>query len=154
MKFWVHCPLELYKNTIWKFLKFSSELALSLFLTHCFFLIVQVLLFMQGLAFPYKSAHPWLAVYVNDKSSEKLIGGSVCKFQWWNSSTGKFYFGGGQGRGGEATSLSLGLPIRLWRVLLWGLGFLQRSIFWSPTWEVNVLGSSGWSEGSRLTPLF
>lgn len=39
-KFWVHQLLELYVNTIWKFLKFSSELALSLFLTDSFFLIV------------------------------------------------------------------------------------------------------------------
>lgn len=98
MKFWVHCPLELHENTIWKLPKFSPELALSLSLTGSFsWLFILVLLFMQRLAFPYTSAD--VLVYICGKA---LIGGSVWKFQWWISSTSKFCFRENGCRGGGA----------------------------------------------------
>lgn len=64
MKFdWVHWLLELCVNTIWKFLKFSSELALSLFLTDSFFLMVYFSSFVHA-AFPFLISQliPGLAV--------------------------------------------------------------------------------------------
>lgn len=64
MKFWVHGLLELYVDTIWKFLKFSSELVLSLYLIDSFLLVVYFSSFVHAV-FPNMSDDPWLAVYTS-----------------------------------------------------------------------------------------
>lgn len=125
-------------NSMGSFWSFLLNLR-CLFLTDSFFMIILVLLFMQS-SFSLYVSWPRLAVYI----------ASVWKFQRWSSPTGRFHFRG-RGQGASLTLVPPGdLVVKSFVLRPW----VSPENIWPLAWEVDILGSSGWSASSELIPLF